>query len=215
MRLDTWLAVILISLSAAFAISGKYQRSKLLHYAFKPLTMLMIISLAWERTVGNPSAYGYLILAGLCLSFFGDVFLMLPSRYFRPGLMAFLTAQVFYIAAFSRDLGRLSFSWLWIILAYAAMVFLVLYRGLGKYRWPVLVYVLALSAMSWLALNRHFNLGGQSSLWAAIGAFLFLASDSVNAVNRFRKPFKAAQVIILSAYFAAQLLFALSVPALP
>ena len=44
MRLDTWLAVILISLSAAFAISGKYQRSKLLHYAFKPLTMLMIIS---------------------------------------------------------------------------------------------------------------------------------------------------------------------------
>src|SRR4030042_4147209 len=215
MKLDTWLAVVLISTSAAFAISGKSQRSKLLHYAFKPLTMLMITSLAWERTVVNPPAYGYLILAGLCLSLFGDVFLMLSSRYFRPGLMAFLAAQVLYIAAFSRDLGRLSFSWLWIILAYAALMFLVLYRGLGKYRWPVLVYVLAISAVSWLAPHRYFDPRGPSSLLAAIGAPFFLVSDSVNAVNRFRKPFKAAQVLILSAYFAAQLLFALSVPALP
>lgn len=211
MRLDTWIAVVLISVSAAFAISGKYQRSKFVHYAFKPLTMIMIISLAWERTVGHPSAYGYLILAGLCLSLFGDVFLMLSPRYFRPGLMAFLAAQVLYISAFSRNLGALSFTPLWVILAYGALVFLVLYRGLGKYRWPVLVYILTISAMSWLALNRHFSRLDQNSLLAAIGALLFLASDSVNAVNRFRRPFGAAQAIILSTYFAAQLLFALSV----
>jgi len=211
MKLDTWLAVVLISISAAFAISGKYQRSKFLHYAFKPLTMVMIISLAWERTLGEPSAYGYLILAGLCVSLFGDVFLMLPPRYFRPGLMAFLAAQVFYIAAFSLDLKTLSLIWLWAILVYAALVFLYLYRGLGKYRWPVLVYVLAISVMAWLALNRHFGLREPGRLLAAIGAFLFLASDSFNAVNRFRKPFQVAQVIILGTYFAAQLLFALSV----
>ena len=211
MRLDTWIAVVLISVSAAFAISGKYQRSKFVHYAFKPLTMIMIISLAWERTVGHPSAYGYLILAGLCLSLFGDVFLMLSPRYFRPGLMAFLAAQVLYISAFSRNLGALSFTPLWVILAYGALVFLVLYRGLGKYRWPVLVYILTISAMSWLALNRHFSRLDQNSLPAAIGAFLFLGSDSVNAFNRFRKRFGSAQAIILSTYFAAQLLFALSV----
>jgi uncharacterized membrane protein YhhN len=211
MRLDTWLAVTLILISAAFAISGKYQRSKFIHYAFKPLTMIMIISLAWERTVGEPSAYGYLILGGLCLSLSGDVFLMLPARHFRAGLMAFLAAQVLYMAAFSRDLRTLSFIWLWVILVYAALVFLILYRGLGKYRWPVLVYVLAISAMAWLALNRHLGLREPGSLLSAIGAFLFLASDSFNAVNRFRKPFGAAQVIILGTYFAAQLLFALSV----
>jgi uncharacterized membrane protein YhhN len=211
MKLDTWLAVTLILISAAFAISGKYQRSKFLHYAFKPLTMIMIISLAWERTLGEPSAYGYLILAGLCLSLFGDVFLMLPARHFRAGLMAFLAAQVLYIAAFSRGLETPSFIWLWVILVYAALVFLILYRGLGNYRWPVLVYVLAISVMAWLALNRHLGLREPGSLLSAIGAFLFLASDSFNAVNRFRKPFGAAQVIILGTYFAAQLLFALSV----
>jgi uncharacterized membrane protein YhhN len=209
-KLDTWLAIALISTSAAFAISGKYQKSKFLHYAFKPLTMIMIISLAWERTVEGASAYGTLIVAGLCLSLFGDVFLMLPPRYFRPGLMAFLAAQVLYIAAFSRGLEQLSFSSLGIILIYAAGVFLGLYRSLGKHRWPVLVYVLAISLMSWLALNRYLGLREPGPLLAAIGAFLFLLSDSFNAVNRFKKPFRAAQVIILSTYFAAQLLFALS-----
>lgn len=211
MKLDTWLAVALIAVAAAFAISGKYQRSKFLHYAFKPLAMIMIISLAWERTLGEPSAYGYLILAGLCISLFGDVCLMLPPRYFRPGLMAFLAAQALYMAAFSLDLKRLSFIWLWAILIYAALVFLFLYRGLGKYRWPVLVYVLAISAMAWLALNRCLGSQEPGRLLAASGAFLFLASDSFNAVNRFRKPFRAAEVIILGTYFAAQLLFALSI----
>jgi uncharacterized membrane protein YhhN len=211
MRLDTWLAVLLISISAAFAISGKYQRSKFLHYAFKPLTMVMIISLAWERTVGTASVYGTLVLAGLCVSLFGDIFLMLPSRYFRPGLLSFLAGQFLYIGAFSRDLGKLHFSWLWIILAYSALVFLSLYRGLGRYRWAVLIYILAISAMAWLALNRYLGMREPGSLLAAIGAFLFLVSDSFNAVNRFRKPFRAAQIIILGTYFAAQLLFALSV----
>jgi uncharacterized membrane protein YhhN len=211
MKLDVWLAVGLISVSAAFAISGKYQRSKFLHYAFKPLTMVMIISLAWERKVGEPSLYSYLILAGLCVSLFGDIFLMLPQRYFRPGLMAFLAAQFLYISAFSRNLGALSFTPLWIILTYATLVFLFLYRSLGKYRWPVLGYMLAISAMAWLALNRHFSRLDLSGLLAAVGALLFLVSDSVNAVNRFKKPFVAAQLIILSTYFAAQLLFALSI----
>jgi len=39
---------------------------------------------------------------------------------------------------------------------------------------------------------------------------LFLASDSVLAVDRFVKPFRAAQAVILSTYFAAQALIALS-----
>jgi uncharacterized membrane protein YhhN len=44
-----------------------------------------------------------------------------------------------------------------------------------------------------------------------IGALLFLFSDSANAVNRFKKPFWLAQILILGTYFAAQLLFALSI----
>jgi uncharacterized membrane protein YhhN len=211
MKLDTWLAVLVISISAAFAISGKYQKSMFIHYAFKPLTMIMIISLAFERVTILPSVYGYFILSGLCVSLLGDVFLMLPARYFKPGLLAFLAAQVLYILAFSRDLKALSFSPLLMILVYALLVFLFLCRSLGKYRWPVLFYVLAISGMAWLAVSRHLGLLERSSLLAMIGALLFLFSDSVNALNRFKKPFWLAQILILGTYFSAQLLFALSI----
>lgn len=211
MRFDTWLAVLVIAISAAFAISGKYQKSKFVHYAFKPLTMILVISLAFERVTMLPSFYGYLILSGLCVSLLGDIFLMLSARYFKSGLMAFLAAQVVYIAAFSRGLKTLSFTPLLLILLYAALVFLLLYRSLGRYRWPVLVYILAASGMAWLAVCRHLGLVERGSLLAMLGALLFLFSDSVNAFNRFRKPFGAAQILILGAYFAAQLLFALSI----
>ncbi|MGB7294106.1 MAG: lysoplasmalogenase [Candidatus Aminicenantales bacterium] len=211
MSLDLWLAVLVISISAAFAISGKYRKTRFIHYAFKPLTMILIISLAWERVTAWPSVYGYFILSGLCVSLLGDIFLMLPPRYFRPGLLAFLAAQVLYICAFSRDLRSLSILPMLIVLGYGALVYLFLFRSLGKYRWPVLAYILAISAMAWLAFNRHQTLFEKESLLAMVGAGLFLLSDSLNAVNRFKKPFKPAQALILGTYFAAQLLFALSV----
>lgn len=211
MKLDTWLSVLVISISAAFAISGKYQKTKFIHYAFKPLTMIMIISLAFERVTILPSVYGTFILSGLCVSLLGDVFLMLPAKYFRPGLLAFLAAQILYILALSRGLRAVSFPPLLIVLAYAGLVFMFLYRNLGKYRWPVLFYVLAISVMAWLAISRHLGLHERSSLFSMIGALLFLFSDSVNAANRFKKPFRLAQIFILGTYFAAQLLFALSI----
>jgi len=211
MQIDTWLAILLISISAAFAISGKYQKSKFIHYAFKPLTMIMIISLAWERITFHPTVYGYLIFSGLCVSLLGDVFLMLPAKYFRPGLLAFLAAQVLYILAFGYGIKAVALAPLIILLAYAGLVFLFLFGSLGKYRWPVLFYVLAISVMAWLAISRHLGLLEPGSLLAMIGALLFLFSDSVNAVNRFKKPFELAQILILGTYFTAQLLFALSI----
>jgi uncharacterized membrane protein YhhN len=208
--MDVWMSALVIAISASFAVWGKYQKGRFIHYAFKPLTMVLIISLAWERVTGWPSAYGYLILSGLCMSLLGDIFLMLPPRFFRPGLLSFMAAQALYIGAFSRDLETLSLWPLPIILAYGALVFLFLFRSLGRYRWPVFAYILAISAMAWLAFNRHASLLERESLLALIGAGLFLFSDTLNAVNRFKKPFRPAQALILGTYFAAQFLFAMS-----
>lgn len=205
------MAVLVISISAAFAISGKYRKTRFIHYAFKPLTMILIISLAWERVTTWPSVYGYFILSGLCVSLLGDIFLMLPPRYFRAGLLAFLGAQVLYILAFSRDLQVLTIFPLLIILAYGVLVYLFLFGSLGKYRWPVLAYIMAISAMTWLAFSRHLSLLERGTLLALVGAGLFMFSDTLNAVNRFKKTFQLAQTLILGTYFAAQLLFALSI----
>jgi uncharacterized membrane protein YhhN len=211
MKLSLWLSILVISLSGAIAISSKYREQRFMHYAFKPLTMVLIISLAWERTVGAPSFYGYFILAGLCFSLLGDVFLMLPGDRFKPGLLAFLSAQVLYILAFSRGIEAVDLKPLVIILAYGSVFFLYLFRNLGRMGWPVFVYILVISAMVWLAVNRYLAWGDPSSLLACIGAVLFLLSDSLNGVKRFRKPFDLVEILILGTYFPAQLLLALSI----
>lgn len=47
---------------------------------------------------------------------------------------------------------------------------------------------------------------------AAVGAVLFVASDSMIAINRFQGHFRLAELLILVTYFTAQWLIALSVP---
>ena len=54
-------------------------------------------------------------------------------------------------------------------------------------------------------------MGSIATLLAAIGAVLFLISDGLLAINRFRKEYPYAHVLILSTYYGAQCLIALSV----
>lgn len=46
---------------------------------------------------------------------------------------------------------------------------------------------------------------------AAVGGVLFVASDSALALDRFRRPFRGAQPLVLATYWAAQTLIALSI----
>jgi uncharacterized membrane protein YhhN len=211
MKLGLWFSLLVIAVSAIFAIYGKYQKPRFLYYAFKPVTMGMIISLAWERTAASPSLYGYLILCGLCLSLLGDILLMLPGQIYRQGVIAFMAGYVFYLLAFSRGLRIVAVSVAAPILAFGALVYLYLYASLKGMRWPVLIYVLLVSALVFEAANRYLYLPVQESLLVLMGSLLLLVSESVWAVNKFKKSFRAAEVIILGTYFPAQLLFALSI----
>jgi uncharacterized membrane protein YhhN len=201
----------MIALSAGLAISGKYKKQKFIHYAFKPLTVVLIISLAWERTLSSPSSYGYLVISGLCLSLLGDIFLMLPKNRIRPGLVAFLAAHVLYIFALSQGIQLRSYFVLVPLLLLGAIIYAVIFKNIRRLRVPVLVYVLVLSLLAWVAINRHLTFADQASLLVMLGGLLFFVSDSALAVNRFRKKFWLAEILILSTYFAAQLCFALSI----
>ncbi len=206
------LSLTVIGIAAVFTIYGKYQKQKFIHYAFKPLTMVLIISLAWERTTAFPSVYSYLILSGLCLSFLGDILVMLPrAKFIKPGLLAFLAGYVLYILAISRGIRIVSFLSLLLILAVGIIVYLYLYAKLDKMRFPVLLYVMVVAVLVWLGINRRFSLMDQKSLFIMIGGILLLISESTWAVNKFRKHFWLAEIIILGTYFPAQLLFALSI----
>jgi len=49
------------------------------------------------------------------------------------------------------------------------------------------------------------------ALLASVGAFLFIISDTILAIDRFRGAFKLARALNLTTYFAAQLLIAGSI----
>jgi len=176
-------------------------------YLFKPLTTALILTFA--ITGDSAPAYRFLISLGLLFSLAGDVFLMLPKDRFVAGLVSFLAAHLLYVAAFR--FGGVGFTWAPALLyaLYAAALLHVLLPRVGRLKVPVLVYALALTAMAWIAAERA--IAGHPGGWlTAVGAALFVVSDSALAINRFVRPFRAAQPLVLSTYFAAQALIAFS-----
>lgn len=200
-----------IAASTVLTIVGKYRSPRLL-YLFKPATIGLIIALAWVRGGDVPDRYFWLILAGLAFSAAGDVFLMLPRDRFVPGLLSFLVAHLLYIAAFSAPAGFFATPLLALpfFAAAGALLFVLLPKS-GRLAVPVTVYGTAIAVMGWQAASRWHALENDASLTALIGAVLFMFSDSVLALNRFNRPFMAAEAILLCAYFAGQTLIALSV----
>lgn len=176
-------------------------------YLLKAGTIFLIIALA---ATGLPEAglYGYLVLAGLLCSVTGDLFLLLPGDRFLPGLIAFFLAHICYVAAF--DAAR---SPTWedgaIALALAVLGTLLFRRmregvvGTGLLV-PVLLYLTVISAMVLRAVTTREPL-------AVAGALLFYLSDGILAWDRFVRPLPRADLAVMSSYFLAQYLIALSV----
>lgn len=202
---------ILTVLSAMGSIATRYRGPALVHYIFKPLTMIFILAIAFE---GPTSAYRHWIIAGLCLSLVGDVFLMLPedrAHRFITGLASFAVAHLCYIAAFS--LSHPVTAPLWPLLPLgliSAGILIPIWSGVGALKGPVLVYTLVLVIMAFEAAGQFFAKPSLATTFSLAGAVLFMASDSLLAVNRFRRPFRSAQALLLSTYFLAQWLIASS-----
>jgi uncharacterized membrane protein YhhN len=209
-----WILIltVLVVISAALTISAEYHGPRRLVYICKPLTVILIILLALLAKYPVTHLYRYLIVAGLVCSLAGDVFLMLPADRFVQGLLSFLVAHLFYIAAFLLA-GEHAAVYMWAglpLLCYGGLMLWWLWPALGRMKAPVIVYLLVILLMGWAALSRYLETRQAGSLLAASGALLFMASDSILAVNRFRGRFRPAQLLILSTYFTAQWLIALS-----
>lgn len=205
---------LLIAVSAVVAIRGHYPGTgRWLVYIFKPLTTALIFALAARpRKLVHPG-YRSPILVGLAFALLGDVFLMLPGDRFLAGLVSFAVTHVCYLVAFRCDSGWAPRWRPFALLGGAAAVLLaVLWSGLPMaLKPPVVLYAGLLAAMTSQATGRAAALGRRSAWVAAAGALLFLCSDSILALDRFRFPFEASRAVVLGTYFTAQWLIALSV----
>ncbi|MCF7796471.1 MAG: lysoplasmalogenase [Lentisphaeria bacterium] len=205
------LTILAIAASATLAIYWEKRSPAIWHYILKPLTTLGIILVVLSHAETFNNLYLQLILLGLIFCLAGDIFLMLPKDRFLPGLVSFLMGQILYASAFIRSASDFSLLIGLPILIYGIWMFYLLQPHLGQMKIAVLVYMVFILIMVWSALNLWWDIGELFAVYAAVGAVLFVISDSVLAWNRFVSSHPLYRPLILGSYFIAQFLIASSV----
>lgn len=202
-----------LALAAIAAIAGAMMRTPgsvdgwtLLHWIGKPLATATIVVLVLRRAPHASAKLRAAVLAGLVCSLTGDLLLMLSPRFFVAGLLAFLLAHLCYLRAFSIDAGwfgdRIALA---VLAAIGATVLAGLWSALpAPLKAPVLVYVVVIVAMAAQAFARRRIRPSRATKAAAIGAALFVASDALLAIDRFRTPIPLAPLWVLATYWLAQ-----------
>lgn len=184
---------------------------------FRMITKPLIIPLLGSIYLSKSKSLDWrkdAIFWGLCFSWVGDILLQKESL-FIPGLLAFLTAHIFYISFFTKTKSKeISFFKLRPVMLIAVLAYLVelmhlMWPYLGPMKAPVLVYGITISVMLSAAFWQYQKLEDKTALYFILGATLFVASDSILALNRFRSPFNMAGVLIMTTYIMAQLFIVL------
>ena len=178
----------------------------------KPLLLLFLFT--WFMLASkNYPPLRYLVAAALFFSWLGDIFLLFEAAaavWFMAGLASFLVAHLLYILFFMKLRQRLpgSIPWNFFIVAmvavYAFSLFAFLRPHTGNLQLPVGIYAITIACMLVAAVhafNRRYVMAGR---YCIAGAFLFLCSDSVLALNKFYQAFPGAGVLIMLSYGLAQ-----------
>jgi uncharacterized membrane protein YhhN len=208
---------LIVLLLAAAEIFFEYSGNRKGVFITKPLTMMLIMIQPALIGLGLVNDYQKTILLGMMASITGDVFLMLPSKYFTLGLGAFFVAHVIYIYGFFHDReGSINVKTSIPFLAAGAALYTVL-AVFGRLEGVMYAYVgaytLVISAMAWLAWDRRnslYNGRRQMAGFAAYGAVLFMVSDATLGISKFIGTFEGANMLIMATYFGAQYLIARS-----
>lgn len=175
--------------------------------------------MAWCAPWPLSSRYRRRVLLGLAFGLLGDVLLMLPGDFFVPGLAMFLLAHLAFIAAWLDD-SRFAvrpLAWIGCLLAAAGLLWMLWPFMPLALRVPVTAYALVLATMAGQALGRAWqHVAANDALAtpsrrAALGAALFMVSDSLLAWDRFRHALPLSELWVLGTYYPAIGLIAWSV----
>ncbi len=181
--------------------------------AAKTVAVAGLLIAVWQS--GGPN----LLMVALGFSALGDFFLSRDGeRAFLGGMGAFGAAHLAYLFLFLH-LGRADATdGPWSLYAAGLLIlatgfYAFLRPGLGSLRYPVLVYTILIAAMGIAALGLD-PAGARRMVLA--GAILFILSDAVLALEKFRLPVDAparhvTPHLVWGTYWIAQVLIAAGV----
>lgn len=180
----------------------------------KPMIMLVLIGHYLSMT----SIRNGTLIRAMFFCWTGDILLMGQERgelFFILGLVSFLLGHVLYIVAYrqlqwedkSNELlptQKLRYAFPVVLAGTGLLVVLV--PKLGPLTIPVMVYSVVLMLMAMTAIFRYGRTYLDSFWFVTAGALLFMASDSILAINKFHTSFAFAGSLIMLTYILAQYL---------
>ena len=202
-----WIAAEIIAVGWLLVAVRRDQR--LMQWVAKPAASAVFVAFGLMRADFD-SAFDLCMVAGLVLGMAGDV-LLIDRRTFRLGLLTFLAGHAAYVVAFDRAQSWSSWSPIVLLPMVVTAVFVArwLWSFASSMRGAVLAYIVVISLMAWGGIALSFS--GSLPVIAGIGATLFFLSDLAVARQRFVKAAFLNRAIGLPAYYAGQMLLALTI----
>jgi uncharacterized membrane protein YhhN len=212
MKSNFWFVIYAMVGLAVVGLSMYQWDYPLIYGALKGALMPLLIGFVLSN-MRQMKCYLTVVLA-LIFSWVGDILLLFADTepYFVLGLAAFLIAQISYFIGYTKAMDK-NFEPLIIrkypllipLLAAIPMVLLrVLNPYLGDLLLPVILYSGALLIMTTGAVSRYGKTSLQSFLLVTVGAFVFLLSDSLIALDRFMNNIPFSPILVMSTYILAQ-----------
>lgn len=172
----------------------------------KPLIILTLFVLYYFSATERNNWY----LMALFFSFLGDVFLLDKTGYFLLGIGSFLITQILFIKLIISQLRKVRVHHIIITMLPFVVYFTVLIstikENLTEFFIPVVIYGITISFFGMVSLLNYFINKSKRSIVLLIGAVLFIASDSMIALNKFHEPRIIYPVAIMITYIFAQYL---------
>lgn len=190
-------------------LSAIYRHQRVEQWLAKSAASAVFVAFGLTRADFG-SVFDLWMVTGLILGFAGDV-LLINARTFRWGLLTFLAGHVAYIVAFDRACPWSTWSLAVLIplTVAAAAVALWLWPHASTMHGAVMAYIAVICVMAWGGIASAAS--GALPMAAAFGATLFFLSDLAVARHRFVKEAFLNRAIGLPAYYAGQILFALTI----
>ncbi len=186
-------------------VDASYRGPRWQRWLFKPITLLLLLLLAWQAPVLN--VYSYLILLGLAATMVADGLLLLPEERFLYAIGAFFLSHLLYTLSFASQM-TLTFFWPLplVLIVIGAVLLAVIWSRLAEMRWAVSTYIAMTLLMVWLAGEQYFARSTDLAFSLLCGTFLLLIGNVVWLTSRYRFKFRAADAIVAACYFGGHFL---------
>jgi uncharacterized membrane protein YhhN len=182
-------------------------------YIADPLLSVVLAGFFLSNTKSITWPFRLFMGLALLFSFIGDIFLLFENRgeeFFIIGIACFLITHLSYIAFFLRirytNFPEPDFKWPYIFLTEGALLLFIfsMLPYLGDMSIPVIIYAIFIS-FTLLSSIHAFRLKEQTIGWFCIsGAILFIASDTLEAIDHFYHTVPAGNFLITLTYGLAQ-----------